>query len=110
MNKFIKKELDKLGIIYDDTTLQLNIPANSLKRTANTKYTQISLPDYIIHEPQGFTLSYDWNHGTTPPEKRMKVKFLNKRGKMVEIDGFGYITNVPWHGWLPEKCITEVNE
>lgn len=111
MNERIKKQLEKCRVQlppYTDSTTYFIIPGNSQVKTAQTnveaskKYI-IEIKDYIIHEPETFTLSSNWNHGTKPPEYIMSVKYVDSRGKMIMVEGTGVTTNVYWKGWLPQK-------
>lgn len=75
-------------------------------------YYLIKLADYVINEPENFSLSYDWNQGTKPTTHYNKVQVNQLRGKMVNLTCVGYdyenqkdLNNV-WTGWVPFKSIT----
>ena len=112
MNKFVKKELEKCKVKlpeWNDDTTQIVIPLYSENEDINSKSEYIiNIKNYIINEPPNFTLSYDWNSGTVPPETSMKVKYVDYKGKMTKIDGIGTTTNVHWSGWLPNKSFEVV--
>lgn len=110
MNKFIKQQLNKCRTIlphWDDDTTHMIIECknNSISgESLNTnKEYIIEIKDYIIHEPENFTLSSNWNSGTVPPEKTMRIKYLRVMGKMIQVQGVGITTNIYWTGWLPQK-------
>ena len=77
MNKFVVKELQKCRVPlpkWDNDTTQLVIPLHSSESDAMSDgIFDISIKNYIIHEPPNFTLSIDWNMGTVPPESKMRV-------------------------------------
>ena len=71
----------------------------------------IELEDYIINPPPNFTLSDNWNGGSNPTQKYMRVIVVQVMGKMVRVQGVGFdmkthenIGDV-WEGWLPRKSI-----
>lgn len=109
MNKFVKQQLNKCRVVlppYDDNTTHLHIPYQQLQPTTQFNSTDlftISIKDYIINEPDNFTLSSNWNNGTKPPEHKMQVRMLETRGKMIKVSGNGITTNIYWEGWLPQK-------
>ena len=118
MNPFIKEQLDKVKIAlppYDDTTCEIIIPqtiSQSMQSTGlqlNQVY-QIYLAQYVVTEPEGFTLSANWNNGTCPPENRMNIKIVQLLGKMAQIAGIGCTTNISWQGWVPIKAITILDD
>ena len=104
VNKFVKRELERcrVGLPYwDNDTTEIIIPYGDTAINDDTH--EIVIKNYIINEPANFTLSYDWNNGTVPPETNMQVKFVDTKGKMTKVDGIGITTNVRWSGWLPNK-------
>lgn len=106
MNKFIKQQLEKCRVplcSWDDTTMQLLIPRYSTEQINSAAEFTIEIKNYIINEPPGFTLSADWNNCTVPPERTMKVQFVDTKGRMTKISGVGVTTNIYWSGWLPNK-------
>ncbi len=107
MNKFVKQELEKCKVslpLWDETTTQLVIPLYSDDNMTNVEPEYlIQIKNYIVNEPPNFTLSIDWNLGTTPPETQMRVKYVDTKGKMTKVDGVGVTTNTHWSGWLPNK-------
>lgn len=70
------------------------------------KTYDISIADYVINPPPGFTLASNWNYGTIPPEKNLEAKVLQIMGNMLKFKCKGVTTGVEWEGWLPKKSIT----
>lgn len=114
MNPFIKEQLKKTKIAlppYDDNTTELFIPRTltssmTIDGLIVDQFYQVYLAQYVVVEPEGFTLSANWNKGTVPPENRMNIKVIQIMGKMVQIAGVGCTTNISWHGWVPIKAIS----
>lgn len=107
MNKFIKEQLKNCRVnlpYWDDKTTELFIPKNQQHMTTPDARCEIKIKPYVINEPDNFTLSIDWNNGTTPPEEYMVVKLIDNKGKMTRVQGIGKNTGIMWEGWLPEKC------
>lgn len=106
MNKFIKQQLNKCKTLlpdWDDSTTELVISNNTKSISTQPGNLHIIIQNYIINEPDNFTLSSNWNNGTTPPEPEMVVDIINIIGKMHKVKGFGITTNKSWEGWLPQK-------
>lgn len=73
-------------------------------------YYQIKLADYIINEPQSFTLSSNWNKGSKPINPNMIVCIDQILGKMIYIKGtYVDLPNI-WEGWVPSKSIQLIKE
>lgn len=120
MNPLIKTQLNKLkstvGVDFDESTTQITIPRNSYTpnptELAVDQCYLISVEDYILKPPEGFTLHTNWNNNKIPKDKVMKVDVLTKMGKMIKVNSIGYDmknqrdTSNMWEGWLPEKSIT----
>lgn len=114
MNKEIKLELNKCKIAnipeYDEDTLEITIlKHNSLDIIENHYYT-INIDDYIINEPDNFTLSSNWNNGTKPPENTVRAKIEKIMGKMIKVNCIGVNSGKVWSGWLPRKSVDIVEE
>lgn len=106
MNKFVKKELQKCRLSlpkWDNDTTQLVIPLHNSQSELSDTIVEITIKNYIINEPPNFTLSTDWNGGTTPPENQMRVRYIDTKGKMTKVSGVGINTNIHWEWWLPNK-------
>lgn len=108
MNKFVKKELEKVNDLlpyWDDSTTYIII--NSESRAVSVfeigkKFT-IKLENYIINQPPNFTLSENWNGGTFPPEEVLDIEIMRVVGKMVGVKAKGHNNGIEWEGWLPSK-------
>ena len=110
MNKELIDELNKCKLAnipdFDSEDLELIIPKyNNIDLLPNLYYN-IKVEDYIINEPETFTLSSNWNRGTRPPEELLSIKVEEIQGKMIKVDAIGKSTNKVWNGWLPRKAIT----
>ena len=119
MNPFIKAQLDKVTKLdlpnYDEDTVELLIEKGNKSATIFLEQDNcylISVEDYILNPPEGFTLHTNWNQGRTPTHKFMKIDVTKIMGKMVKVTSVGYDmenhsdTTDLWDGWLPEKSIT----
>lgn len=96
MNKFIKEQLNKTKILlpkFDDNTTNIFIPkSNNIVSSSDLLLGHcylLYLEDYIVHEPAGFSLSANWNNGTTPNENKVKAKVMQDMGKMVRLYTMG---------------------
>ena len=119
MNPLIKAQLEKVRTvklpIFDDDTTEMIISKGSKSDELfleQDKCYLISVEDYILHPPEGFTLHTNWNNGRIPTHKFMKVDVSKIMGKMVKVNALGYDmksqtdTTDMWDGWLPLKSIT----
>jgi hypothetical protein len=119
MNPIIKNQLDKIRCAkmpdYDEDTTHLYIPMKTLNDTIvleQDKCYIVMVEDYILNPPDDFSLHINWNGGTKPSHKYMKLDVSKISGKMVKVNTIGYdIENkvdIPdlWSGWLPEQSIT----
>lgn len=118
MNPLIKKQLLKvrridLSDIEDDIEI-INIRKVDSKVSSRVELNGcyiISVEDYILKPPEGFTLHTNWNNDIAPKHKFMKVDICQIMGKMVKVNSIGYEPHkgidIPdsWSGWLPEKSI-----
>lgn len=124
MNKVIKQQLASCKIAripeFDDTSTHLFIPkANKGSVALDFQvhcYYIIEIADYVLNPGPEFTLATNWNKGTIPPNKYMKVEISQITGKMIKVTGIGYdICNrrdlpVVWEGWLPASCARIINK
>lgn len=119
MNPLIKDQLSKIQRLnvpsYDDSTTQLTLSRNDIKVVESLQEDHcylISVDDYILNPPDGFTLHTNWNNNTHPKYKVMKIDVTKIMGKMVKVNSMGYDMknhiDIPdmWSGWLPQKSIT----
>lgn len=120
MNKTIKKELEKVRIKlpeYDDTTTKLFIPKSGIIFRFGGSYL-IRVPNYILNEPDGFTLSANWNQGRKPKTNLLYAQYIKKLGKMIQFNIHGWneqtqsIIETDYYKdfWLPEESITIIRE
>ena len=110
MNRYIKEQLNKCKLAnipdFAEDDLEIIIPKyNNIDLLPNLYYN-IKIEDYIINEPDNFTLSSNWNRGTKPPENLLSIRIEEIQGKMIKVDAIGKSTNKVWNGWLPRKAIT----
>jgi len=117
MNKFILEQLQKTKIVlpnYNDKTTQLLIRKSNGNTNSNDLEIghcySLYLEDYIIHEPDNFTLSTNWNNGTKPVENKVNAQVRQTMGKMVKIYTQGIESKSIWEGWVPRKAITIIGE
>lgn len=107
MNKFVKEQLNKCNTIlpewYENTTKLVITGKKTPSEVECSGNITIHIENYIINEPSNFTLSSNWNGGTTPPENNMNVNIIQQMGKMYKVSGVGISTNKHWEGWLPQK-------
>lgn len=120
MNPLIKEQLNKIKKIklppFDDNTTVITLEKSNEAVTATLLQEDccylISVEDYILNPPDGFTLHTNWNNNIIPKHKTMKVDVTKIMGKMVKVNAIGYDmknqvdTNDMWSGWLPQKSIT----
>lgn len=119
MNPLIKDQLTKIQRVnvpsYDDNTTQITIARNDVKPVTGLQEDHcylISVEDYILNPPEGFTLHTNWNNNIAPKHKVMKIDVTKIMGKMVKVNSIGYDmknqvdTTDLWSGWLPQKSIT----
>ena len=119
MNPLISQQLNKVrGVVmpdFDDSTTHLTIPIRPndapIVLEQDVCYI-VSVEDYILNPPDGFTLHTNWNGNKIPKHKYMKIDVSKIMGKMVKVNSIGYDINKNvnindiWEGWLPESSIT----
>lgn len=118
MNPLIKKQLLKVRRVdlsdIEDEIEVINIRKVDSKVSSKVELNGcyiISVEDYILKPPEGFTLHANWNNNIAPKHKFMKVDICQIVGKMVKVNSIGYEpqrgVDIPdsWSGWLPEKSI-----
>ena len=119
MNKIIRSQLEKVKVAklpqWDNNTTFMVIKKGINKNPDSLevgKYYLVRLADYVINEPEGFTLSTNWNSGRKPQCNAYKCEVVQIMGKMVKINGAGYSIEQDkdldpmFHGWLPLASIT----
>lgn len=124
MNKVVKEQLGKCKVArvpqFDDNTTHIFIPKLSkgaLPLDFQVRnYYIIEIADYVLNPGPEFTLAANWNKGTIPPSKYMKVEVSQINGKMIKVTGIAYdIGNhrdlsYVWEGWLPSVSIKIINK
>lgn len=114
MNKIIKKQLTKVREAtipdFDDNTTNLLIHKLGENHLRQNCYYQIKLENYIINEPENFTLSSNWNGGSKPTDFYMNVEIVKIMGKMIKVNGVGVNDGLLWEGWLPQKGFKIIKE
>lgn len=120
MNKFIKEELHKCGIPFNDSDIEIIIPkihsSDNIDLQLNHCYL-IKLENYILYPPSNFTLQDNWNKGIIPKSEYINCCVTQIMGKMVKIDGCGYnnLEDKPKTDsyidlWLPRKGFKIIKE
>lgn len=128
IDPIIKKELEKCKVSLpniDDNTYHFIVHKRDPIIQEETKeielkqdyYYVIKLEYYILHPPDNFTLSSNWNKGINPISEYLlgtPIKFI---GKMVQWDCCGYdikndlaLDDVYSGLWLPLKGFTIIKE
>ena len=123
MNPLIQAQLDKLNsaqiTAQAESSNTIIIPKEELKLSqglCEDKCYLISVEDYILNPPEGFTLHSNWNNNRIPKDKVMKIDVSTKMGKMIKVTALGYDlknnvnTGNVWEGWLPEKSIKIIEQ
>ena len=119
MNPLIKEQLKKIHRVkvpsFDENTQTITLLKSDIQSTDSLQENRcylISVEDYILNPPEGFTLHSNWNNNIVPKHKFMKIDVFKIMGKMVKVNSVGYdmkhqtdFTDV-WSGWLPRKSIT----
>lgn len=114
-NKIIEEQLSKVQFAdlsdYNPLDNSYRIPKiNRIKLDVNSCYL-IRLKDCLLRRDTSQVLSSNWNKGTVPPCKCMKVDVCRTMGKLVNVNGIGYDEaekkdlDVVWSGWLPMQDI-----
>lgn len=127
MNNLIKEQLSKVKVAilpsYDENTTKIIIPKltkqvlieNNLLPQLGRTYI-IELEDYLLRPSDNFTLHVNWNNNIIPKDKVMKATVVNDIGKMIKINGKGYLllsdecNDNKWEGWIPKKSIKIIKE
>lgn len=123
MHKLIKEQLERCRVAvlptWDENTTHLVISKKtqlSVEDLQVDHYYIIELADYILNEPEGFTLSSNWNKGKKPQSKYLKCCVTKRMGKMIYVEAIGYNIekqediNDIFNGWLPSGGVTVKEE
>lgn len=119
MNPLIKEQLKKINRVkvpsFDENTQTITLLKSDIQSTDSLQEDRcylISVEDYILNPPEGFTLHSNWNNNIVPKHKFMKIDVSKIMGKMVKVNSVGYDMKHQvdsadvWSGWLPRKSIT----
>ena len=120
MNNTIKKELEKVRIKlpdYNDDTIKMFIPKGGNTFRIGGTYL-IRIPNYILNEPDGFTLSTNWNQGRKPRTNILYAQYIKKLSTMIQFNLYGWneqtqsVIETDYYKdfWLPEESITIIKE
>lgn len=111
MNKLIKNELNKVSVAdlsnFNKDRNEFIIPRIKKVRLEENSYYIIKLDSSLLSRDDMSTLSSNWNQGSIPPHKYLKVDVSKIMGKMVKVNGIAYDyenqrdLNAMWSGWLP---------
>lgn len=115
MNKIIEEQLRKCQVAdlskFDTDTNTYHIARFKQVRLEVNSCYLIKLSDILLDKELSSILSSNWNRGTVPTSKYMKIDVSKVLGKMIYINGIGYDfdnkvdTDVMWSGWLPIQDI-----
>lgn len=113
MNKIIKEQLNKIQVAnmdnYNENIYSFIIPKYNADRFEEDKCYLIELSDSLIKNDKDSLLQCNWNRGTYPVNKYLKIDVSQIMGKMIKVNsiGFNYETQQDtddlWEGWLPKK-------
>lgn len=121
MNKYIKKELEKVTNInlppYDDSTTKLHIKRKKNISPVEKHYYIISLSKTLLNKENDINLVSNWNHGIVPRSIYMKCEVLKLSEKMIKINSSGYdiekdvdLSDIYYNLWLPLEKIEFLEE
>ena len=115
MNKVIKEQLKKVQVA--DLSGMMNnphcfvVPKYNADRFVENKCYLIELNDSLIYDNKDSLLQCNWNRGTYPRYKYLKVDVSRVMGKMIQVNSIAYDMNTGrdindmWSGWLPIDLI-----
>lgn len=121
MNPIIEKELRMLRVAKLPEDWQTSTTLFFPRRTPVSVQLKVGgfylleLESYLINN-NSFALNTNWNHGCPPLDKFMKVKVVERLGRMFYVIGVGFDFERKedkesiWQGWLPLKSIRIINE
>lgn len=115
MNKIVEQQLNSVKIAdlsnYNQETNTFQIPQYKETKLEVDSCYIICIDDVLLKYDENSTLISNWNKGTYPKSKYMKVDISKQIGDMVLVNGFCYDyekqqdTLLMWSGWLPIKQI-----
>ncbi len=115
MNKIIEEQLKKVRVAdlsdYNPLDNEYHIPKmNQIRFSVNSCYI-VRLKDNLLRSETSQVLSSNWNKGSIPPCKCLKIDVCKVLGKLINVNGLGYDEeskkdlDVIWSGWLPIQDI-----
>lgn len=120
MNKFVKEQLLKVQTAqlpeYNDDSTEIIIPKLQQDRYLVGGFYLVKLEDILLNPNGSPLLVSNYNHGTYPRSKYMKVDVIKTVGKMICVNGIGYDidtkqnTSYTWGGWLPVAQIKQIED
>ena len=115
MNKIIKEQLNKIQVAnmnnYNENNYSFTIPKYNADRFEDDKCYLIELDNSLIINDEESLLQCNWNNGTYPSHKYLKIDVNKVMGKMIKVNSIAYDyvnqkdLNVIWSGWLPIDLI-----
>lgn len=115
MNKIIKEQLNKIQVAnmdnYNEDIYSFIIPKYNADRFEEDKCYLIELSDSLIKNNKDSLLQCNWNKGTYPVSKYLKIDVSQIMGKMIKVNSIAYDyenqkdLNIIWSGWLPIDLI-----
>ena len=122
MSYYAKEQLKKVISVdipdfgdSDKIIIKKRKPTSADLMVENHAYV-ISIDDAVLTPNDSSNLQGNWNNGTLPKHKTMKVSVDRIMNRMIKVTGIGYdpTTNTDiadvWEGWLPDKSITILGE
>lgn len=118
MNKLMKAQLSKVSVAcldnFNEEKQEFFIPRFKQDRYEVGKCYLVCLDDTLLNVNCNQLLISNWNRGTIPPCKYMKISVIKTLGKMINIDGIGFDVetnkniNKVWNGWLPIQLLKQI--
>ena len=114
MDELIRKQLESVKVAslddYDADTMTYHIRKyEKLTFTLGECYI-IRIDDSLLREGCEDVIVNNWNKGSRPPCRDMKVQVEKKMGHMVFVSGVAVNEPAMWEGWLPDNKMTIVSK
>lgn len=117
MRDLIRQQLSQVAFAdlshYDATTGVFNIPKYSKPKYDIGKEYLVELPGDFVNNTTS-VIATNWNNGTAPSSKYLKINVGKAMGKMIYVDSFIYDMEankeifIMWSGWLPVEQIKQL--
>lgn len=119
IRSYTKKQLERCSLanlnFYEEATHIYRIPKYKLPvYKINTCYL-ILVADYLIGNTTT-VLATNWNKGTAPQDKCLKIYVSQIKGKMIYVESLSYDLvknqdiNRNWSGWLSVDDLTQLTQ